>query len=109
MDEAKQQVNILGGTGLLLDDFRDFRIHRTARYHKLRSGFRQLPPGPYYSGQIFIRAYQSKTEEDRAMIKLELFAEDRGLWRSRVVVSVVTMRHYYCWNYRQLGMPFSKQ
>ena len=31
------------------------------------------------------------------MIKLELFAEDRGLWRSRVVVSVVTMWHHYRW------------
>jgi hypothetical protein len=109
MDEAKQQVNILGLTGLFLDDFRDFRIHRTACYQELRSGFRQLPPGTYYAGQIFIRAYQSKTEEDRSMIKLELFAEDRGLWRSRVVVAVMTMWHYYCWNSRQSGMPFNKQ
>jgi len=102
-------VNILGVTGLLLDDVRDFRIHRTACYHELRSGFRQLPPGPYYPGQIFIRAYQSETEENRSMIKLELFAEDRGLWRSRVVLSVVTMWHNYCWNSRQSGMPFDKQ
>ena len=43
------------------------------------------------------------------MVKLELFAEDRGLWRSRVVVSVVTMRHNYCRNSRQLGIPFNKQ
>ena len=43
------------------------------------------------------------------MIKLELFAEDRGLWRSRVVVSVMTMWHYYCRNARQSGMPFNEQ
>jgi hypothetical protein len=70
MDEAKQQVNIRGVTGLLLDGFRDFRTHRAACYHELRSGLRQLPPGPYYTGQIFIRAYQPKTEEDRSIIKL---------------------------------------
>src|SRR5271168_4375858 len=109
MDEAKQQVNILGVTGRLLDSFRDFRTHRTACYHELRPGLRQLPPGPYYTGQIFIRADQSKAEEDRPMIKIELFTEDRGPWRSRIVVSVVTMRHYRCWNSRQSGMPFDKQ
>ena len=43
------------------------------------------------------------------MIKLELVAEDRGLWRSRIVVSVMTMWHYYCWHSRQSGMPFDKQ
>src|ERR1700739_4336178 len=109
MDVAQQQVNIVEVTGLLQDGFRDFRIHRTACYHELRPGFRQLPPGPYYTRQIFVRAYQSETKEDRSMIKPELFSEDRSLWRSRVVVSVVTMRHYYCWNSRKLGMPFNKR
>ena len=32
------------------------------------------------------------------MIKLELVAEDRGPWRSRVVVSVMPMRHYHRWH-----------